>query len=528
MAKPRITIDNVPLQLLSIIVVTFIYYYGSLNNFFYADDFFWLDRVKHLTGNWASIFTLENRYFTPLTYLSFFVNYKLFGLNAFFYHLQDVIVHALNGTLLYVLTYLVSRNKLTSFIAAIAFVTSFSMLITVLWPSARTDLIMVFFSLATIIAFIRTRENRYKFVPVLLYVLALCAKGTALVIPVVLFLLTSRAKSLKSRIGELLPYLVINVAYASLLTMINSFGTKKFVTAQNMVSFTNYVRSLPTLIVPERYLAGAGTSILVVICVIIIITMIGLTTWLSDVTARIGAALAIFGLLPLLFTRDYVLAGSKAAPIHLISSPSNRVYLSCVGISLVYAVLFEKLLSSDKRLSVRIMSVLFLVSLLGVNYYELGLSNKIWKKGTAGVKNDMVMLDKNAPMLTENSVLLLFNFEGSTGFSTAMVHTLYDLKAFEVHTLDGRYNAELTNVSRSPLNNSQYAFNAANVKIIIDCPGHPYPDRLVADGNLTLQNVLADYRELYEATSAAKAEPLRKRLEHNMLEFRTVLNECSP
>lgn len=113
MTKPRLFAQGQRLHLCIIVLVTFAFYLGTQDNFFYADDFIWLDRVKHLAGNWSSIFAIENRYFTPLTYLSFYVNYKLFGLNPFWYHLHDVIIHAANGLLLYLLACRISGKKYT-------------------------------------------------------------------------------------------------------------------------------------------------------------------------------------------------------------------------------------------------------------------------------------------------------------------------------------------------------------------------------------------------------------------------------
>src|SRR6185369_3485782 len=277
MTRLRFILDNTLLHLLAIILVTIAFYAGTVNNFFFADDFIWLSRVKHLPDNWSSIFTIENRYFTPLTYISFFANYRLSGLNPYWYHLFDLILHASNGILLYLLTCRISGSRLTALIAATLFTTSSSILITVLWSSARTDLIMVFFSLATMVAFGRGDSTKHKFLPFVLYALALCAKGTALVIPVVLFLLTANAKPLKERVIAVAPYFAINAVYAALLMLSNFLDAKVIAPSNKIVSFTNYARSLPTLIVPERYLAEAGTPVLLFFCIIILIIMLAIS-----------------------------------------------------------------------------------------------------------------------------------------------------------------------------------------------------------------------------------------------------------
>src|SRR6185369_417992 len=397
MTRLRFIPDNILLHLFAVILVTIALYAGTVNNFFYADDFIWLNRVKHLSDNWSGIFTIENRYFTPLTYISFFVNYKLFGLNPYWYHLCDLILHVSNGILLYFLACRISGSRFTAFIAAILFSTSSSILITVLWPSARTDLVMVFFSLATMIAFARGG----KALPVALYLLALCAKGTALVMPVILFLLTPRTEPVKNRLKNVAPYVAINVLYVSLLLLINTFGSK-IIPSERIFSLTNYVRALPSLIVPERHLAAAGSPLLLLLSIMILAVMLGIVIRSNAVTVRTGFDLTIFGLLPLVFTRDYSLAGDNAGAMHLISSPSNRLYLACIGISLLYAVLFEKL-SHNRFLPVRVISVIVPLSLVCMNYFEAGRIERKWAKGTSSVSDSMTTLKRNASMLTDNS-----------------------------------------------------------------------------------------------------------------------------
>jgi hypothetical protein len=508
-------------------MITFVYYYGTLNNFFYGDDFIWLERVRHLSGNWMHIFTIENRYFTPLTYLSFFVNYKLAGLHAFWYHLLDVIFHSLNGLLLYALTYQVSKNRLTAFLAAIAFVTSFSIIITVVWPSARTDLMMVTFSLATIIAFIRKDSNRFQYVlPMALYIVALSAKGTALVIPLILFLLTSDTKPLGSRLRKILPYLAINGAYVALLILSSFRSTANGIPTHNAVSVSNFVKSLPTLVIPERLLAQTDISVLVIISVIVLIILCAINMKLKDSTLRIGTALTVTGLLPLLFTHEYSLAGNNAGALNFIGSPSNRVYLACAGISLVFAVIAEKALNNNRHASLRIASVIVLTSLLHVNYHEAGLKNKIWSAGTTNARYSMFLLDKYSAMLTEGSVLLLFNFEGSSGFVNGMINSAYDVNKIEVHSIFYRNIDKIIDVDLSPLKNPAYAYNAATVKLILNCSGAPYEQFLTQYGNLTLKDIFSDYRLLFEAKTAAEEIPIRERLNNSMLKFKGVLDKC--
>lgn len=522
MSRIQFKNDNIFLHLLAIIVITFFYYHESLNNFFYADDFIWLNRVKYLQGNWSNIFSIEHTYFTPLTYLSFFVNYKIFGLNPYWYHLHDVLLHSLNGILIYILTYQLTRSRLASIISAILFVTSFSSLMTVLWSSARTDLVMLFFSLATLVVFNKTAGNNYRFIPIILYILALGAKGTALVIPVVLFLLTAHCENLWKRFRLVLPYVAVNMVYVSLLATVTKLYYYNGTPSQN-----NYVKALPTLIVPERHLAGLDPFVLAIICCAILFVLIGIAVRLRDLPTRVATVVTVIGLLPLLYSGKYALVGNTASAFPLLASPSNRVYLATAGISLIYAIIFEKMFNNSKSASVKILSGTLLILLLVVNYKEINIRQTAWSKGTGATRSDVTMLQRNASMLTEDSELLLFNFEGSPGFSRAMINSYYDIKKYGVYNFDLRYLEEYTDTDLSPLNDPGIVQKSDKFRIILGCSGYPNIDMVTQEANILLQTILSGYRELYATTSSAEAQHVRNKIDEKMGRLGTILSMCS-
>ncbi len=439
MVKPRLKANNILLHAAVIILVTFIYYYNSLNNFFYADDFIWLDRIKHLNGNWINIFNLENGYFTPLTYISFYVSNMLFGLTPYWYHLTDVTIHAMNGLLLYFLANCVSKSRLISFIAALLFVTSCSTIITVIWSASRTDLFMV-------------RE----------------------------------------------------------------------ISAPYKISFINIAGPLASLVVPERILAGTSNIMQGLVGIIIFTALVAVTVRANSVTVRLGTALTVCGILPLL-TRSYVLAGSEASAYNMLGSPSNRIYLSYTGISLVCAFLLSQLIQSERHRIFRIISVAALVSLLYINYYENTMRLRIWSKGTSKTSYDLSRLNKDASMLTEDSELLLYNFEGSTRFSRAMINAFFDLKRLDVNVFRADSYKMFTTVDESFIDKS---YNNSSIRFVMSCPTHPYEDILEKDSNIILQSILAGYRNLATSTSAAESLTTTKRLENDIAKLKILMNEC--
>ncbi len=76
-----------------IILISFTAYAPVFDNFFAWDDFLWLYRAKTMWTDPARIFESEGLYFDPLVYLSFWINYILFGLDPKWYHVTDVTIH---------------------------------------------------------------------------------------------------------------------------------------------------------------------------------------------------------------------------------------------------------------------------------------------------------------------------------------------------------------------------------------------------------------------------------------------------
>ena len=91
-----------------ILLITFIVYSESLfNGFINLDDTGYIiydNAIKHFTLNGiAKIFTSINMAnYHPLTILSYSIEYKVFGANAFVYHLDNLILHLINILMVFI------------------------------------------------------------------------------------------------------------------------------------------------------------------------------------------------------------------------------------------------------------------------------------------------------------------------------------------------------------------------------------------------------------------------------------------
>lgn len=185
---------------LILIVVIGVLYSPTLNAIFQADDFHFLDILyfniqQFLNGQlWKEWFigsVYDYAFFRPIGNLFWLLNYVAFGLEPFGYHISSILLHLIASFAVFVLSHLLTRNRMASGIGAIIFAVMPVHSEAVSWVSASYDLLsgMMFF-VALIFYILYRQRGGFKFYLVALgaFVLGLSSKETALTLPVILFL----------------------------------------------------------------------------------------------------------------------------------------------------------------------------------------------------------------------------------------------------------------------------------------------------------------------------------------------------
>ncbi len=188
-----------------IIIFGFILYANSLDNSFVWDD--WLHIVQNdFIKDWGSIdklftkdyFKLSREQFSlswrPLTTLSYFINYGLWGLNPFGYHLSSLLNHLLNAVLVYLITFLLFQKRRISFLAGLFFVSHPIATEAVCVISFNENLLACLFLLLSFYLYIKSqgREKSRKniiflwCISNLFYLLALLSKEVAISLPLII------------------------------------------------------------------------------------------------------------------------------------------------------------------------------------------------------------------------------------------------------------------------------------------------------------------------------------------------------
>src|SRR5437660_1864961 len=204
---------------LFLVVATILAYHPAWSGGFLWDDDAYIPNNELLTAPdglrriWFS-FDSPSQYF-PLTYTSFRIEHSLWGLNPTGYHWTNILLHVANALLIWCL---LARLKVPGvWLAALIFVLHPVQVESVAWITERKNVLMVFFFLLTLLAWIgfvdeRTRRPWCFYVlALILYVLSLSAKTTACTLPAALLsILWLQKKSIdKRRLLQVLPFLVL-------------------------------------------------------------------------------------------------------------------------------------------------------------------------------------------------------------------------------------------------------------------------------------------------------------------------------
>src|SRR5215469_675534 len=136
--------------------------------------------------------TIQLGHYIPLTWLSFSLDYALWGLNPFGYHLTNLLLHVTTALLLYALArrllrLSISFTELGSIVgggvAALFFAIHPLRVESVAWVTERRDVLSGFFSFASLLLYLRGVERnswRKYWGAVFLFACALLSKATSM------------------------------------------------------------------------------------------------------------------------------------------------------------------------------------------------------------------------------------------------------------------------------------------------------------------------------------------------------------
>jgi len=131
------------------------------NSFWHPGDFQYLTQALRIEGSWRELLAqAPHDTFQPLVNLIFFVEFKLFGLNAWHFYLFNIFVHSLNAFLVYILVRTLLRDNAIAVLSGLLFVFAVGNYgKAVMVVSGISDLVITTLTLLTMIYYVRNERD---------------------------------------------------------------------------------------------------------------------------------------------------------------------------------------------------------------------------------------------------------------------------------------------------------------------------------------------------------------------------------
>lgn len=184
--------------------------------------------IAHLKSAFTSIFVGN---YAPVQIVSYMLDYSIWGTQARGFHLTNLILHAVNGLLLYCVVFRFCRRRAWAFSTAAVFLLHPVQVESVAWLSQRKNLLSMSFFLSSVLCYgvYRYRPTGRTILPYALAIaffgLALLAKPIAVILPLVLLLVDYCCESSPQRKGlwaDKVPFLLLAAAMAVVTMVVQS------------------------------------------------------------------------------------------------------------------------------------------------------------------------------------------------------------------------------------------------------------------------------------------------------------------
>jgi Tfp pilus assembly protein PilF len=210
-----------------IVILAALLAYGSVVGY----DFVRWDDAQLVTDNILVrtyspriFWTYDPELYIPLTLLSYQIDYFLAGFMPGFFHLTNFLLHATAALLVFAIAMHVWKDRRFALFGAVLFAVHPLHAEAVSWVSGRKELLMTMFSLASVLAYIRSEDGtRGRLLSLGFLLLALLSKATAIIVPFVLIATDLHREKIRGagfavgwnkRLIRLAPFFALSAAFA--------------------------------------------------------------------------------------------------------------------------------------------------------------------------------------------------------------------------------------------------------------------------------------------------------------------------
>lgn len=411
-----------------LLFITFTIYLPSLKNGFVWDDADYIyenDHIKAIDLNFFKWSLTDSAvgHWHPVTWFSLAMDYAVWGLNPFGYHLSNILFHSLNTFLVFILAVRLVRFKsteidnnaiITGIVASILFGIHPLHVESVAWVTERKDVLSTLFFLIAIISYTKYASTKgakktYYVACLSAYILALMTKPMVISLPVVLLILDfyplkrlALREDIKQVLIEKLPLFALSILSAIITVWAAHSGEAlrdmetyplsiRFFVAVRSIAFYLTKMLLPFNLAPFYPYPGE-VVVFTLEYMGALLLFITVTLFCIRLRNRSGLFLSVwlYYLVTLMPVIGIVQAGGQAAADRYTYIPSLGPFLLC---GLVIGALFEK--SSDKHFQAIVIAVLTLLS--GILATRTMDQTAIWHDSITFWSHDIKIFPSSTP-----------------------------------------------------------------------------------------------------------------------------------
>jgi tetratricopeptide (TPR) repeat protein len=145
----------------------------------------------HLRWMWTAFFS---GHYHPLTWMSYALDYQIWGLRPLGFHLTNLLLHSANAAIFFLVSRRSLKSGIAAFWAALFFAVHPLRVESVAWVAERRDLLSGFFLLLSVLAYLRhaeepSRSRRFLSLSLAAYAASLLSKAMGVTLPAVLLVL---------------------------------------------------------------------------------------------------------------------------------------------------------------------------------------------------------------------------------------------------------------------------------------------------------------------------------------------------
>jgi len=155
--------------------------------------------------------------YRPVVSLSYKIDYMIYGLNPFGFHLTNIIINIANSILIFFIIFYLFKDYNSAFFISILFSVFPPHFENVSWISGRTDLLALMFSLLAVllfVKFIKTQNNILLYISQLIFFVSILSKEISfLMIFLLIYYLFIKNDKLKKKIKVFSGYFIFILIY---------------------------------------------------------------------------------------------------------------------------------------------------------------------------------------------------------------------------------------------------------------------------------------------------------------------------